>query len=135
MKIILYSFSYHKDQERSYTLPNMGGHEFDCRGLPNPGLEESFKNYSGLSQKCKEYFRKLPEAEKLVRLCHDFIQFSVELCQKKEYELLTVGFGCTGGQHRSVYCSNSVFNLLGTSKNIELELLHLRLPQLVNIIE
>jgi RNase adaptor protein for sRNA GlmZ degradation len=136
MKILVYSFSYHHTLDRSNILPNKGGHEFDCRGLPNPGLEDYFKDYSGLSERCLQYFRDCALTENFIKLCQHFIDNSISLHRLKSYESLSVGFGCTGGQHRSVYCSSRINRYIDTSfPDIFVELQHLRLPYLKNIIE
>ena len=103
MKISILSFSYKRGLPEDET-GNGGGFVFDCRAMPNPFWDESLRGFSGCDKPIADFFERhkdkvshfLDTAETLVR--HTIAQY-----QKDGREHLQVAFGCTGGQHRSVY--------------------------------
>ena len=103
MKVTIISFSYKRGLPEDKT-GNGGGFVFDCRAMPNPYWDESLRGYSGRDKPIADFFdsRKdkvdcfLGPAETLVRQ-------SIGEYLKDGREHLQVAFGCSGGQHRSVY--------------------------------
>ena len=103
MKISILSFSYKRGLPEDET-GNGGGFVFDCRAMPNPFWNEALRGYSGCDKQVVDFFEQhkdrvdcfLDAAEVLVRE-------SIDQYQKDGREHLQVAFGCTGGQHRSVY--------------------------------
>ena len=115
------SFSY-KDTYPQDSSDHGGGYVFDCRGLPNPGRDPAFGEKSGLDQEVVDYL----EAEPLVRAfyenCVTLVQAHVKVFQERGFDYLSVAFGCTGGQHRSVYCAQTLaIELRGKGITVELE--------------
>ncbi len=81
---------------------------FDVRCLPNPYYDETLRPLTGLDAKIKEFVLETDEAKKFLSKITDFIDYSVPLYQKEGKSSLTIAFGCTGGQHRSVTCAELV---------------------------
>jgi RNase adaptor protein for sRNA GlmZ degradation len=80
-----------------------GGFVFDCRCLPNPGREERFKECTGLDLDVIQYLQTSPEVSQFREHVFGLVNAAVENYMQRGFEFLSVGFGCTGGQHRSVF--------------------------------
>ncbi|MDZ4203719.1 MAG: RNase adapter RapZ, partial [Bacteroidales bacterium] len=91
---------------------NGGGFVFDCRLLPNPGLLGQYKNLTGLDHEVKTFLSGEPTVLSFVDLTQSMVLQAVENYQKACYTHLHVSFGCTGGQHRSVYCAQALADAL-----------------------
>ena len=98
------SFSY----KRGYPADRSGhggGYVFDCRALPNPGRELRYQDQTGLDESVVDYLEGREEVGVFWRRIHPLVDAQVEEYLRRGFTSLTVGFGCTGGQHRSVYMS------------------------------
>ncbi len=98
----LFSFSY----RRGYPDPvdgHGGGFVFDCRSVPNPGREPEYRGLTGLDSSVKDFIEKNPASEAFWSSVRDLSEAHVSEYVRRGFESLTVSFGCTGGQHRSVY--------------------------------
>ena len=124
VKVSIVSFSYKRGLPEDKT-GNGGGFVFDCRAMPNPFWDESLRGFSGCDEPVVEFFEQhkdkvnpfLEAAERLVRLSID--QY---LADGREH--LQVAFGCTGGQHRSVYFAERFAALLRGLDGVEVEFFH-----------
>ena len=76
---------------------------FDCRALPNPGREKRYATFTGKDDCVKAYLEQYPEVETFVDHVCALIDMSVDNYLERRFTHLTVNFGCTGAQHRSVY--------------------------------
>lgn len=85
-----------------------GGFVFDCRCLPNPGREEAFKTRTGLDGDVAAYLEERPEVIEFRKHVFALIEQAVENYVTRGFTSLSVGFGCTGGQHRSVFFAQSL---------------------------
>ena len=85
-----------------------GGFVFDCRSLPNPGREESFRNKTGLDHVVQEYLEASPQVPKFLEHVVGLVTDATQSFLDRKFTFITVGFGCTGGQHRSVYCCEAL---------------------------
>lgn len=85
-----------------------GGFTFDCRALPNPGREERFATATGLDRAVQEYLLALPQVGEFKAHTFALITSSVEVYLSRGFTYLSVAFGCTGGQHRSVFMAHSL---------------------------
>jgi aminoglycoside/choline kinase family phosphotransferase len=103
---------------------NGGGFVFDCRGIDNPGRHEKYKTIHGRDQPVMEYLERQTRMQDFLNSVFDIIDISVEEYIRRGFTSLTVGFGCTGGQHRSVYAADALARHLKNKYNIKVELFH-----------
>ncbi len=82
-----------------------GGFVFDCRAIPNPGREERYRTQSGLDAPVIEFLEAREEAHSFWRGVRQLVEAQVDEYLRRDFGSLTVSFGCTGGQHRSVFMS------------------------------
>jgi len=104
LTVSIHSFSYRKGIPPDST-GNGGGHVFDCRILPNPGQEPQYQNLTGRDEAVKTFLDNLPETETFFNHVKGIVNQSVARYLRRGFNNLMVSFGCTGGQHRSVYCA------------------------------
>ena len=104
LRLTVNSFSYKNGYPEDFT-GNGGGFVFDCRSLPNPGRYEEYKKFTGMDKCVQDFFIQHEEIEKFLSPVVDIIENSLKEYQKRGFTDLQVSFGCTGGQHRSVYCA------------------------------
>lgn len=93
---------------------NGGGFVFDCRAIHNPGRYEKYRTMCGKDQEVKEFFAKESDMDLFCNLINQTVDLAVEKYLLRGYKNLAVFTGCTGGQHRSVYCAESIANHLTT---------------------
>ena len=105
------SFSY-RDKIPMDNSGNGGGYVFDCRSLPNPGRIDEYKDLTGRDKEVIEYFLTKPEVDEYLRHVFSLIEYSTSNYLSRDFRNLSVNFGCTGGQHRSVYCAEKTAEFL-----------------------
>lgn len=99
------SFSY----KRGYPADESGhggGFVFDCRAIPNPGREAAYRALSGSDDEVVEWLEATPELEAYWERTRDLVGAQVERYLERGFTDLSVAYGCTGGQHRSVYLAD-----------------------------
>lgn len=109
--VTVYSFSYKKGYPDDFT-GNGGGFMFDCRGMHNPGRYEEYKPLTGRDASVIEFLESRGEVQRFVENAVDIVSPSIETYLRRGFSNLQVGFGCTGGRHRSVYCAEHAAQLL-----------------------
>lgn len=131
LKVTINSFSY----KRSLPVDNSGnggGFIFDCRAIHNPGRYEQYKNLTGKDQEVIEFLKKESEMKDFLEHVYALIDQSVKKYIERDFTHLMVSFGCTGGQHRSVYATEQLANYLKSKFNIEITVHHIEQEILKN---
>lgn len=103
LNIEIHSFSYKKGGIPKDNTENGGGFVFDCRGILNPGRIEEYKIQTGNDIGVQEFLETKTEMPNFLKSIHSLLSISIENYLSRGFEHLQINFGCTGGQHRSVY--------------------------------
>ena len=103
---------------------NGGGFVFDCRALHNPGRYDEYKQLTGKDKKVIDFLKKEKEADEFLNNILKIIEQSINKYQKRNFKNLMVNFGCTGGQHRSVYCAEKLAEYLRKNFDVNVNLRH-----------
>ncbi len=117
------SFSYRKGLPADDS-GNGGGFVFDCRGIDNPGRHVEYKEIHGRDKPVMEYLERQTRMQDFLSSVFDIVDISVEEYMKRGFDSLTVNFGCTGGQHRSVYSADALARHLHNKYKVKIELCH-----------
>ncbi len=118
------SFSYRKQLPEDNS-GNGGGFLFDCRGILNPGRVDSMKTQTGRDKEVKDFLEQQTKMPEFLNSAMDVVDITVEEYIKRGFESLLVGFGCTGGQHRSVYAADAMARHLKNKFKVKIELKHI----------
>jgi aminoglycoside/choline kinase family phosphotransferase len=103
---------------------NGGGFVFDCRAPHNPGRYEPYKKLTGLDKPVRDFLERDGEIFPFIEECKRLVDASVERYLQRNFTNLSINFGCTGGQHRSVYSADAVARHLNDKYGVRVELLH-----------
>jgi RNase adaptor protein for sRNA GlmZ degradation len=125
----IFSFSYHRGVLKDET-GNGGGFVFDARNLPNPGREESFKALTGKDAPVADYLSQQESVHQFLDSAMSLVDASVSNYQTRGFKSLMVSFGCTGGQHRSVYLAEQLAQRLRGRSGVEVVVHHRELETL-----
>jgi len=123
MTVRIQSFSY----KRGAPLDEKGhggGFVFDCRLLPNPGRYEEYKQLTGNDAEVIEFMKREKEAADFLENVSKIAAQAVTNYQQRNFTDLMITFGCTGGQHRSVYCANQTAEFLQKKFDVNVEVRH-----------
>ena len=121
--ITIHSFSYKKGIPAD-TTDNGGGFVFDMRGILNPGRIEAYKNQSGMDKPVQDFLEQRTKMNVFLNSVWDLIDITVEDYLKRGFTSLQINFGCTGGQHRSVYAAEQTARHLRNKYKIKVLLTH-----------
>jgi aminoglycoside/choline kinase family phosphotransferase len=124
LTVRVFSFSFHRGGPPADSSGNGGGFVFDARSLPNPGREERFKRLTGGDAPVVEYLRDDANVRQFVANVSALVDSAVENYGRRGFRNLMVSFGCTGGQHRSVFLANELARHL-RAKGVGVEVRHL----------
>jgi aminoglycoside/choline kinase family phosphotransferase len=102
------SFSFLKSGYPKNVSDNGGGFVFDCRGILNPGRVEEHKKETGRDKPVQDFLMDKTRMDEFLAGVFSTVDISVEDYIKRNFEILEVNFGCTGGQHRSVYAADAL---------------------------
>jgi aminoglycoside/choline kinase family phosphotransferase len=123
LTVHIMSFSFHKGFPKD-DAGHGGGFVFDARSLPNPGREERFKPLTGRDAPVIEYLNQHESVHQYFASAMSLVESSVSNYQSRGFKNLMVSFGCTGGQHRSVYLAEQLAKRLRGRKGVEVVLRH-----------
>lgn len=128
LKVTVKSFSY-KDGIPEDTNGNGGGFVFDCRSINNPGRLEEYKALTGRDKEVISFLETKSEAREFLDNVYSTITPSIQNYLERDFENLAIYFGCTGGQHRSVYCAEKTAEMIRQKFNISVEVIHRELEK------
>jgi len=117
------SFSYKKGIPED-SSSHGGGFVFDCRGIDNPGRHVEYKEIHGRDKPVMEYLERQTRMQDYLNSVFDIVDISVEEYIKRGFDHLSINFGCTGGQHRSVYAADALSRHLRNKYKVKIELCH-----------
>ena len=103
---------------------NGGGYVFDCRAINNPGKYERYKPFTGLDANVIRFLEEDGEIIEYLDHCYALTDSSVKRYIERGFTNLMIAFGCTGGQHRSVYCAQHMAEHIAQKFNVRVELVH-----------
>ena len=119
----VFSFSFKKGIPED-TSGNGGGYVFDCRSTHNPGRYEPYKKITGLDEAVIRFLEDDGEIVEFLRPVYELADHHVERYMQRGFTNLMFSFGCTGGQHRSVYCAQHLAEHLNKKYGIEVHIIH-----------
>src|SRR5580700_3407515 len=123
LTVRIFSFSFHRGWPKDES-GNGGGFVFDGRSLPNPGREERFKALTGRDAPVIDYLNQQESVHQFMASVLSLVDASVSNYQQRGFKHLMVSFGCTGGQHRSVYLAEQLAKRLRGRNGVEIVVRH-----------
>lgn len=119
----VYSFSYKKGIPADES-GNGGGFVFDCRAVNNPGKYERYTNLTGLDEPVIRFMEEDGEIFPFLNAAYSLVDASVKRYMDRGFQNLMISFGCTGGQHRSVYSAEHMAQHINEKFGVEVRLIH-----------
>lgn len=119
----VFSFSYKKGIPAD-TSGNGGGFVFDCRAINNPGKYERYQFFTGMDEPVISFLEEDGEILPFLEEAYNMVDFSVKRYMDRGFQNLMVSFGCTGGQHRSVYAAEKMATHINEKFGVEVQLIH-----------
>jgi aminoglycoside/choline kinase family phosphotransferase len=128
LTVRVFSFSFHRGLPKDES-GNGGGFVFDTRSLPNPGREERFKPFTGKDAPVIDYLDHQESVHQFLASAISLVDSSLSNYQSRGFKNLMVSFGCTGGQHRSVYLAEQLAKHLRARNGVNVLVRHLELEK------
>jgi len=129
LTVRVFSFSFHREAPKDES-GNGGGFVFDARSLPNPGREERFRSLTGKDSSVQQYLEAQDSVRQFLANAKALVDESVSAYQKRGFSNLMVSFGCTGGQHRSVYLAEQLAAHLRAANGVNVIVRHIELEKM-----
>jgi aminoglycoside/choline kinase family phosphotransferase len=129
LTVRIFSFSFHRSMPAD-EAGHGGGFVFDTRSLPNPGREEQFRQLTGKDPAVIDYLDQQESVHEFLAHAVSLVDSSVAAYQRRGFNSLMVSFGCTGGQHRSVYLAEQLAKHLRSMAGVEVDVRHIELEKL-----
>jgi aminoglycoside/choline kinase family phosphotransferase len=129
LTVRIFSFSFHRGLPQDDS-GNGGGFVFDGRSLPNPGREDRFKALTGKDAPVIEFLNQQESVRQFLASAQSLVDASVSAYQRRGFKHLMVSFGCTGGQHRSVYLAEQLAKHLHAQNGLDVIVHHREQEQL-----
>ncbi len=124
LTVTITSFSYKKGGIPADTSGNGGGFVFDCRAIENPGRYDEYKKLTGRDKPVIDFLKQQKSMDDFLQSSFSLVDKSVENYIERDFAHLTVNFGCTGGQHRSVFSADSLAKHLQDKYGVKILLTH-----------
>ncbi len=128
LTVRIFSFSFHRSMPAD-DAGHGGGFVFDARSLPNPGREEQFRQLTGKDAAVMDYLEHYESVNEFLSHAISLVDSSVAAYQRRGFTNLMVSFGCTGGQHRSVYLAEQLAKHLRGTARVEVVVRHAELEK------
>ena len=129
LTVRIFSFSFHRELPTDET-GNGGGFVFDARSLPNPGREDRYKPLTGKDAEVIDYLNQHESVHQFLANARSLVDSSVNSYQRRGFQNLMVSFGCTGGQHRSVYMAEQLAKHLRAKDGVDVVVRHIELEKM-----
>jgi aminoglycoside/choline kinase family phosphotransferase len=121
--VSVYSFSYKNGIPQDLS-GHGGGFVFDCRSLPNPGRFKEYRDFTGLDTQVSGFLDNEPAVHEFYNNSEKLVFQALENYIIRGFNRLMISYGCTGGQHRSVWCAERLKNRLKENFKVEINLVH-----------
>jgi aminoglycoside/choline kinase family phosphotransferase len=129
LRVRVFSYSFHGEKPKDDS-GNGGGFVFDARSLPNPGRQERFKTQTGKDAEVIAFLDAEKSVQQFFEQARTMVDASVTAYQARGFKDLMVSFGCTGGQHRSVYLAEHMARHLRAMDGVDVALRHVALEKM-----
>jgi len=128
LEVMIFSFAYKKGIPNDVS-GNGGGYVFDCRALENPGKYEHYKHFTGRDLEVIKFMEDDGGVFRFLENAYSLVDAHIQRFMERKFTHLMVSFGCTGGQHRSVYCAEHLAEHISKKYNIRVHLVHRELEE------
>ena len=128
LKVTINSFSYKEGIPKDYS-GNGGGFVFDCRSLENPGRYPEFKESTGLDESVIQFLDNKNDVDEFLKSVYKVVDESVKKYFDRDFKNIMINFGCTGGQHRSVFCAEKLAVHIKENFDVLIEVNHTQLSK------
>ncbi len=128
LKVTINSFSYKEGIPGDYS-GNGGGFVFDCRSLENPGRYPEYVDNTGLDEDVIRFLNDRNDVRDFLNSVYSIVDESVKNYLQRDFKNLLINFGCTGGQHRSVYCAENLAKHVKDTFNVSVVVNHTQLSK------
>lgn len=123
LTVTITSFSYRRGIPHDHS-GNGGGFAFDCRSIHNPGRYAPYKKLTGRDEPVITFFKEKTNIHEFIQKVISLVEPAVETYIARNFSSLMVNFGCTGGQHRSVYSADKLAAHLKEKYKVNVVLKH-----------
>ncbi|WP_286847505.1 MULTISPECIES: RapZ C-terminal domain-containing protein [unclassified Proteiniphilum] len=123
LEVRIFSFAYKKGIPNDVS-GNGGGYVFDCRAINNPGKYERYNNVTGLDEPVIKFLEEDGEIVDFLNNIYPIVDRHVKRYIERSFTSLMISFGCTGGQHRSVYAAQHMAEHIAKTWGIKVSLVH-----------
>ena len=123
LSVHIYSFAYKKGIPAD-TTGNGGGYVFDCRSVNNPGKYEYYRQFNGMDPEVIKFLEDDGEIKVFLDSVYNLVDAHVKRFMERKFTNLQVCFGCTGGQHRSVYSAEHLARHLMDKFDVQVTVTH-----------
>ncbi len=124
LQVTISSFSYKLGGIPEDDSGNGGGFVFDCRSIHNPGRYEPYKRLTGRDLPVIQFLESKSDVSSYLDAVFQLVDRTIRQYQERGFTHLMVNFGCTGGQHRSVYCADRLAAHVKDRFSVDIRLQH-----------